>query len=340
MDKENMLIRAQTGDPEAQDQLCRKYWPLICEKADKMINNSDDAKDIAQETLVTAIQKLPQLNDVAAFVGWLNAIMVNKTLDHIHKAQKANRLHELLKDGTIIPEEVNQWSLQTEEPDERLIWLETDQLITGLIKELPPKTGGIVYDRWKKEMNYAELASEHEISDKGVAYHLSSGRKQLRPKLSKRDLLIGLLIPPLITVGDPTAFTKELTTLAKAEIWMSKTKEEDKLASMPTANGLYVHLDRQYSWAMLKTPRIEGVNFNSTKQVVETAATATVWFTPEEQGVWCNKAVKDSMSFDEEQEIENEVYQLPGYPFSEKFSVDPLNGKLRPVWHTYKYELF
>lgn len=52
----------------------------------------EDAEDITQETLVTALRKLHQLDSAAAFYGWLRRITHNLAINHVTRGRKFRQL--------------------------------------------------------------------------------------------------------------------------------------------------------------------------------------------------------------------------------------------------------
>src|SRR5947209_4814014 len=73
-----MLVRrAQEGDRSAFDRLARHYRGSLLPHAFMRTGDMEAAEDMVQEVLTRAWQKLPALQEPAAFVPWLRAIIAN-----------------------------------------------------------------------------------------------------------------------------------------------------------------------------------------------------------------------------------------------------------------------
>lgn len=58
----------------------KKHWNLVYAAAYKLTAHPQEAEDLAQDTLMTAWEKIDQLNDVRALPAWLKKICMNKFL--------------------------------------------------------------------------------------------------------------------------------------------------------------------------------------------------------------------------------------------------------------------
>jgi len=72
---------AQAGDRAAFDALAARYRGLVVAMAFLRTGDRSDAEDLAQEVLTKAWQRLGELQEPAAFVGWLRVITQNACRD-------------------------------------------------------------------------------------------------------------------------------------------------------------------------------------------------------------------------------------------------------------------
>lgn len=75
---EHLIQRALAGDRQAAETLVSRHRLLVESVAYRALGNWDDAKDVAQETLVYLIQRLPELRDPSKITGWVRQL----TLSH------------------------------------------------------------------------------------------------------------------------------------------------------------------------------------------------------------------------------------------------------------------
>lgn len=60
----------------------------------RIVGNKSDAEDIMQDSFIDGFQKLDQYVEDGSFGGWLKRIVVNNSLDHLHKNKKETPLNE------------------------------------------------------------------------------------------------------------------------------------------------------------------------------------------------------------------------------------------------------
>lgn len=83
-DKE-LIERTLSGDREAIDQLLRKHQPYIYNVAWKMVQNPNDAADLAQEAMIKVVTHLGKFNFKSSFRTWAYRIVVNHFINEKKK---------------------------------------------------------------------------------------------------------------------------------------------------------------------------------------------------------------------------------------------------------------
>ncbi|GAA1453160.1 RNA polymerase sigma factor [Nocardiopsis tropica] len=79
---ESVLVeRAQDGDERAFEILVRRHQDTVYRIALRVVGDPGDARDAAQEALVTAWRKLPELTDPQSFPAWLHRIVGRRALN-------------------------------------------------------------------------------------------------------------------------------------------------------------------------------------------------------------------------------------------------------------------
>jgi RNA polymerase sigma-70 factor (ECF subfamily) len=73
----DLVVRAQSGDRRAFDQLMLKYRPRVLKLAKRFTGNHADAEDVAQETFIKAYRGLGTFRRECAFYTWLFRIATN-----------------------------------------------------------------------------------------------------------------------------------------------------------------------------------------------------------------------------------------------------------------------
>jgi RNA polymerase sigma-70 factor (ECF subfamily) len=79
---DRLLERAQRGDRDALDELCRREWRSIYALAYSALGNAAEAQDLTQEAFLRALRSLPAYRVTGApFHAWLKQIALNLVRD-------------------------------------------------------------------------------------------------------------------------------------------------------------------------------------------------------------------------------------------------------------------
>jgi RNA polymerase sigma-70 factor (ECF subfamily) len=76
-----LVKRAKDGDPLALETLCLRHAPRVGRLALHLLDDPEDARDAAQDTLARLCAKIGQFRGEAAFTTWLHRLTVNVCRD-------------------------------------------------------------------------------------------------------------------------------------------------------------------------------------------------------------------------------------------------------------------
>src|SRR5688572_12777719 len=74
----NRVNAARAGEMAAWNGLYQFYYPRLLNIALQYCGNTATAKDLVQDTFITAFLKLYQLKDASVFSAWIKKILVRK----------------------------------------------------------------------------------------------------------------------------------------------------------------------------------------------------------------------------------------------------------------------
>ena len=141
-----LILKYKEGDPSVLPTLVKRYHKMFCERAYWLTKDKEVAKDIAQDSWVTIINKLETLEKVESFKSWALRILYTKAIDGLkHKKKERENLQSI--------------SLST--VDEGSSQEEKDRIhktLLSAIKKLPKDKQDII------RLFYAEGYSINEIS--------------------------------------------------------------------------------------------------------------------------------------------------------------------------------
>src|SRR5690349_8531614 len=76
-----LVKRAQRGDGDATEELVRRHWHAAHHAAYLITRDAGAAEDVAQESILSALDSLRSFDGRRPFRPWLHRIVVNRSID-------------------------------------------------------------------------------------------------------------------------------------------------------------------------------------------------------------------------------------------------------------------
>jgi RNA polymerase sigma-70 factor, ECF subfamily len=95
----NLVLAAQAGDRYAFGELAERFGGMVYSIASRRLNNDAEAQELTQEVLLRAMQRLSQLDEPAAFPGWLRTMTDRMAINRATRRQVAVSLEPQSLDG-------------------------------------------------------------------------------------------------------------------------------------------------------------------------------------------------------------------------------------------------
>jgi len=89
---DRLVAQAQRGDAAAFGRLVERHQDALFNGICRMVNQRQDAEDLAQEVFVKAFRNIARFEGRSAFYTWLYSIAVNAVISHRRKAGTRRRL--------------------------------------------------------------------------------------------------------------------------------------------------------------------------------------------------------------------------------------------------------
>jgi RNA polymerase sigma-70 factor (ECF subfamily) len=170
---EKLIKETLDGNREAYRELVIRYQQLIFAVVLKIVDNYQDAEDIAQETFVKAYQSLASYRGEAKFSTWLVRLATNKALDYLRKQQRLAR--------DVLEENVERLSVTSESLPERIVLHKEDlEYLRQGLDNLPDSYRRALYRCYFDELSCKEIAEHEGVPVKTIASRLYRGKKILR----------------------------------------------------------------------------------------------------------------------------------------------------------------
>ena len=207
-----LVLSAKNGNKKAFDKLYKLTSNNVWFTCVSLLKDEENAKDIMQETYITAFLKLDTLKDEEKFCGWLTAIATNKS-----KNKLKGKVEYQIDDEVLITEaETDELML----PEEYITKAEKRKVLLQIMEDtLSFNQYQTVLMFYFDEMSISEIAQGLEISEGTVKSRLNSSRAKMKTAIEdyekkSGDKLHGVVVVPFFT----TIFKEEAKSLAVPNI--------------------------------------------------------------------------------------------------------------------------
>ena len=207
-----LVLSAKNGNKKAFDKLYKLTSNNVWFTCVSLLKDEENAKDIMQETYITAFLKLDTLKDEEKFCGWLTAIATNKC-----KNKLKGKVEYQIDDEVLITEaETDELML----PEEYITKAEKRKVLLQIMEDtLSFNQYQVVLMFYFNELSIAEIAQGLEISEGTVKSRLNSSRAKMKTAIEdyekkSGDKLHGVVVVPFFT----TIFKEEAKSLAVPNI--------------------------------------------------------------------------------------------------------------------------
>ena len=181
------LVRdVRRGDREAFRELVERYQRKIVSVALGMVQNPEDAMEIAQDTFIKAYENLENFKGESSFYTWLYRIAFNRAIDFRRRERRTPTVG--LEDrpsgnesgeryGDFLKEE------RATDPFHETESHEIGERVTQAIDELTPDHKAVILLREVEGLSYEEISRVMRCSKGTVMSRLHYARKKLQGKL-------------------------------------------------------------------------------------------------------------------------------------------------------------
>jgi RNA polymerase sigma-70 factor (ECF subfamily) len=170
---------ARRGDKQAFSRLVQAYQRPVFNLTYRMLGNSEEAEDAAQETFLRAYARLGQYDPQMKFSTWVFSIANHHCIDRLRKRRAT---HISIDDNPVL-ENLQE---ETPQPEHHALDREQSMELQGLINLLEPEYRTPLVLRYWEEMSYEEIAETMGVTVAAVKSRLFRARQQLMA-LYERD---------------------------------------------------------------------------------------------------------------------------------------------------------
>ncbi len=171
-----LVISYQSGNTVALTQLVKRWHKAFCNKAYWIIKDKQVAKDIAQDSWKTIIEKIDDLKDPNTFASWSLRIVCNKSFDWLRRHKKVT---ENLN-GLELNDDVEELQYDDEREQQRKVLLKA-------IKVLPLHQKEVIKLFYTEAYSLKEISKTLNISVGTTKSRLFHAREKLKQILKNRN---------------------------------------------------------------------------------------------------------------------------------------------------------
>ena len=176
-----LVRRVRGGDRAALEILVQRHWRAAYNRAYHILRSREDAEDVAQDALLSAVTHLDSYTERAAFSTWLQRIVINRTL-MLLRARHSSPLHLAVE---FRDERYASPRIQYD-PERLMIASENTHLISVTLRSLKGIYREPLWRNMYGEESISEIARQIGVSGGTVKIRLHRARKQLSQKVGAK----------------------------------------------------------------------------------------------------------------------------------------------------------
>lgn len=184
----HLVEKVLRGDSHAFAQIIKNTEGLVVQMVFRMVSNTNDHKDIAQDVYLKAFKNLPGFRFQAKLSTWIGQITYNTCLNYLEK-KKLVLMHTGEQDDADDEEETiahlhhSTATGGTHEPVQQLSAKELTGILKTQIDRLSPMYKTLITLYHQEELSYAEIAQITSLPEGTVKSYLFRARKALKEHL-------------------------------------------------------------------------------------------------------------------------------------------------------------
>jgi RNA polymerase sigma-70 factor (ECF subfamily) len=168
-----LVRRAREGDRAAYETLVRRYLNTAYAVALAELSDRGDAEDAVQDSFITALERLDDCRDPAAFAAWLRRIVRNRARS-VRRRERIRETDSLDRAGS---------AASAGDPGRDLDRSEMRRQLEAALATLTDVQRRVVLMHDLEGYRHREIAGELDIPEGTVRSHLFFARRALREQL-------------------------------------------------------------------------------------------------------------------------------------------------------------
>jgi RNA polymerase sigma-70 factor, ECF subfamily len=169
-----LVKRAKDGDRKALEALCERHAPRVERLALHLLEDHEDARDAAQESLAKLCVRIGQFRGESQFSTWLHRLVVNTCRD-VYERQRLRRCEPLVEDVRVASDH---------DPDRAAALAELRSELSVQLSQLSESQATVVVLKDAFDYSFEEISSVAGMPVGTAKCYAHRGRNGLRERLS------------------------------------------------------------------------------------------------------------------------------------------------------------
>lgn len=170
-----MIEKCKHGDRQALEALIIKYEKPVFNAAYRMLNSSEEARDVTQTVFLKVFENLDRYDPNFRFFSWIYRIALNESIDCLKKRNRQGSLDREPASDTGTPEDAVSAEQQSDNVQTALMTIKQEYRTVIVLKHF-------------LGCSYSEISQILDIPEKKVKSRLYTGRQLLKDALLKERL--------------------------------------------------------------------------------------------------------------------------------------------------------
>ncbi len=186
LNDKNILECLQNNDEKVFETFFRTYYQRLCNYANTILNDMDEAEEMVQNAFLTLWEKRETIEVHTSLKSYMYRTVYNSSLNRVKHLKVQQKHGEFYKHSA---------TLTHESTSEKLMESELENMARNAVEQMPPQCRAVFKLSRFENLSYAEIAQQLGISVKTVENHMVKALRTLRVKLKDfLPVLIWLLM--------------------------------------------------------------------------------------------------------------------------------------------------
>jgi RNA polymerase sigma-70 factor (ECF subfamily) len=182
-DERRLIRECLKGRTAAFVELVEPYQDRLYNTVYRLLDNAEDARDVVQETFLSAYQSLGRFKGDSLFFTWLYRIAFNTAVSLKRKQRATLRIHAGEDDSGVDPLDDSERS----KPGYALERAEEERRVQGALNRLSPEHRAVLVMKDIEGLKYEDIAGVLEVAVGTVRSRLHRARLELRELLLQSE---------------------------------------------------------------------------------------------------------------------------------------------------------